>query len=281
MLTIKNLNFSYAKQEGLFSDLSLELSAGNIYGLLGKNGTGKTTLLRLVCGLLFPHEGRCEIFGYRPQDRCTAFLSRVYFIPEEFYMPALTSSEYMKLYAPFYRKFDLEFFQHCLKEFELPHAKRLSTLSYGQKKKFLIAFGMATHCDLLVLDEPTNGLDIPSKSQFRKLLAAAITDDKTFIISTHQVRDVENLIDSVVVLDQGKIIFDHSMSGVAQHLSFEIQSSPPQPSDVFFSEKTLNGYRVVKTNRVGDESQVDLEMLFNAIISDAKGINKLFEGGRK
>ena len=96
---------------------------------------------------------------------------------------------------------------------------------------------MATHCDLLVLDEPTNGLDIPSKSQFRKLLAAAITDDKTFIISTHQVRDVENLIDSVVVLDQGKIIFDHSISGVAQHLSFEAQSSPPQPSDVFFQKK--------------------------------------------
>ncbi len=279
MITIENLKFDYAKQGSLFSDLSLELSAGNIYGLLGKNGAGKTTLLRLLCGLLFPHDGRCEIFGCRPQDRYTRFLSRIYLIPEEFYMPALTATEYVKLYAPFYPKFDLDFFQHGLKEFELSDDKRLSTLSYGQKKKFLIAFGMATHCDLLVLDEPTNGLDIPSKSQFRKLLASAITEDKTFIISTHQVRDVENLIDSVVVLDQGKITFDHSMSSVAQHLSFEIQSKQSLFPDVFFSEKTLNGYRVVKPNREKNESQVDLEMLFNAIVSDPKGINKLFEGG--
>jgi ABC-2 type transport system ATP-binding protein len=208
MLEINKLCFKYKDAKDLFDGLDLQLKAGSIYGLLGKNGAGKTTLLKLIAGMLFPDGGNCNVLGLTPQHRLPQFLQEIYFIPEEFYVPPVTAATYVNLYAPFYNNFDDKIFKEAINEFGLSTDKELTTLSYGQKKKFLVVFGLATNCKLLLLDEPTNGLDIPSKSQFRKLLASMLTADKAFIIATHQVRDLETLIDTVVILDNGKIIFN-------------------------------------------------------------------------
>ncbi|MFP4492003.1 MAG: ATP-binding cassette domain-containing protein, partial [Spirochaetaceae bacterium] len=107
MVDIEGLEFGY-KNTPLFSDLQLKLEKGNIYGLLGKNGAGKTSLLRLAAGLLFPREGEIRVNNRIPAQRSPGFLSEVYILPEEFTLPKLTASAYMDLYAPFYPKFDYD-----------------------------------------------------------------------------------------------------------------------------------------------------------------------------
>ncbi|MBD3392682.1 MAG: ATP-binding cassette domain-containing protein, partial [Chitinivibrionales bacterium] len=188
MVQINDLRFAYRGKKWLFDGLQLNLDGGNIYGLLGKNGAGKTTLLKIICGLLFADRGSSVVLGCNSRHRSPELLQELVFIPEEFHVPSLTAGAYRKYYGPLYPRFSSEDFASYLKEFGIRETERLSSLSYGNKKKFLIAFGLATNCRLLILDEPTNGLDIPSKSQFRKLVAGALADDRVFIISTHQVR---------------------------------------------------------------------------------------------
>lgn len=276
MIQINQMFFEYSKGQHLFEKLSLELAPGNVYGLLGKNGAGKTTLLKLIAGLLFPISGECKVLGFKPGERSPLLLRELFFIPEEFYVPPVKIEEYIKLYAPFYPRFDNDRFNAYRDDFILATAASLSNLSYGQKKKFLLAFGLATGCKLLILDEPTNGLDIPTKSQFRKILAGSMNDERTFIISTHQVRDMENLIDPIIILDEGEIIFNAGLAEVTDHLSVTLQPDEPKPDTVLYYEKVLGGYAVMSQNTDGIDTKIDLEILFNAVINKRAEINTLF-----
>lgn len=277
MIKINQMFFEYSKGQNLFEKLSLELAPGNVYGLLGKNGAGKTTLLKLIAGLLFPISGECKVLGFRPGERSPLLLRELFFIPEEFYLPPVKIEEYIKLYAPFYPRFDSTLFNTYRHDFQLPAQARLSGLSYGQKKKFLIAFGLATDSRLLILDEPTNGLDIPTKSQFRKILAGSMNDERTFIISTHQVRDMENLIDPIIILDEGEIIFNASLAEVTDHLSVTLQPDEPKSDTVLYYEKVLGGYAVMNQNTDGIDTKIDLEILFNSVINKRTEINTIFQ----
>jgi ABC-2 type transport system ATP-binding protein len=193
MIDIKHLEFGYAGDR-LFADLNMQLMPGNIYGLLGLNGAGKSTLLKLMTGLLFPVAGAIEARGREPARREPGFLREVFVLPEELHLPGITGEQYVASLAPFYPRFDHARFARFLNDFELPRNKNLTSFSYGQKKKFLLSFGLASGTSLLVLDEPTNGLDIPSKTMFRRLVAESATEDRIYFISTHQVKDVESLI---------------------------------------------------------------------------------------
>jgi ABC-2 type transport system ATP-binding protein len=269
MIDIKNLNFQYAKkQQPLFQELDCELSAGSIVGLLGKNGAGKTTLLKLMTGLLFPTEGQVSIIGHEPAKRQASLLQDLYFVSEEFHIPAISINSYIKANAGFYPRFDKELLQRLITEFELPETKSLQKLSYGQKKKFLISFALATKCRLLVLDEPTNGLDIPSKAIFRKVLAGSLDEDQLVIISTHQVRDVENLIDRILMLDNGKFIMQKDLFDLSSKLNFST-SSQAEGDDILYSEMVPGGYKVI-TAQANGSSSVDIELLFNAISSGSQ-----------
>lgn len=278
MIAIKDLCFGYSKNNKLFQNMNLEIKKNGICGLLGKNGSGKTTLLKIIAGLIFPREGNCQVAGQVPQQRHPSFLGELYFLPEDIFVPPLTITDYVKYYAPFYPGFNHTLLNGHVQEFDLPCNKRLTEFSHGQKKKFLLAFGLATACRLFILDEPTNGLDIPSKAQFRKLLASAITEEKLFIVSTHQVRDVENLIDSVVILDEGQVIFQQPLDKIAKQLAFVQQQTQPEPDICFYSEKHLNGYTAVIANKNGQDTHIDLEILFNAVLSDKPRIQQLFHG---
>lgn len=273
MINIKNLNFTYAKkQQPLFNELDCDLHAGSIVGLLGKNGAGKTTLLKLMIGLLSPSDGQVDVMGHEPYKRQPSLLQDVYFVSEEFDIPGISINNYVKANSGFYPRFDREILNRLIKDFELPETKSLQKLSYGQKKKFLISFALATKCRLLVLDEPTNGLDIPSKSIFRRVLAGTLDEDQLVIISTHQVKDVENLIDRIIMLEKGKFIMQKDLFDISSKLNFTTAATS-EGENILYSEMVPGGYRVI-TPQVNGNSSVDIELLFNAISSDTEKLKE-------
>jgi ABC-2 type transport system ATP-binding protein len=268
MIQIKNLNFAFPRQKPLFNSLSLHLEAGSITGLLGKNGAGKTSLLKLFSGLLYPNSGEISVLDHNPKKRQVSMLTDIFLVPEEYDIPAISINDYLKANAPFYPKFDYGLLHSILTEFDLKADCNLQRMSHGQKKKFLIAFALATRCRLLFLDEPTNGLDIPSKSLFRKILAGSLDENQLVIISTHQVKDVENLIDKILILDGGKVIFHLPVNEISKKVRF-ISSTSNDIEGAIYSEAVPGGYRLMMPDG-NTETEVDIELLFNAITNGKK-----------
>jgi len=271
------VSFGYSSKKLLFENLSIKLHPGSIYGLLGKNGAGKSSLLRNIAGLLFPTAGKIEVDGYEPRKRQPSFLQDFFLIPEEIHLPSVTVEMYIKTLSPFYPRFDEKQFRDYLKEFDIPEGNKITDLSYGQKKKVLISFGLATNTKHLIMDEPTNGLDIPSKSQFRKVVSSALDAHRVILISTHQVRDLDNLIDSIIILEDSKILLHHSLDEISEKLRFATLVSAEDDNRVLYSEPSLKGYTVVMENWEQEESRVDLERLFNAVMSNPSRIRKIFQ----
>ncbi|WP_316793836.1 ABC transporter ATP-binding protein [Pedobacter frigoris] len=271
MIEISNLTFGYSKDQLLFKDLNLRLSEGHIYGLLGKNGAGKSTLLKNIAGLLHPKEGFCKVGGQKSSDRTPAFLEGLFFIPEELYVPDVSIAQFVKSTAHFYPKFDEALFYKLLCDFDVPEISRLKRLSYGQQKKVVIAFGLAVNTSLLILDEPTNGLDIPSKVQFRKAIASALSDERCVIISTHQVRDLDNLIDTLLVLDRQKLVMNKSIDEILDKVRFT-STSQVEEQDVLYKEQQAIGINTISINRAGGQGKIDMELLFNGITGDNTAI---------
>jgi ABC-2 type transport system ATP-binding protein len=276
MITINNLYFSYSKRYKLFENLNLTLSEGHIYGLLGKNGTGKTTLLNLVSGLLFPAEGKIDVWGQNPEKRRVDFLQNLFLVSEEFDVPDVSPKKYAMLYASFYPHFDAEQYDNYLKEFDVNANSPMQKMSMGQRKKAYIAFALACNTRLLLMDEPTNGMDIPSKAQFRKLIASVATENRCIVISTHQVRDLENLIDTIVVLDEHQIIFNESVDSISEKLSFITYNGANTHTSFLYDEAAALGGKGIAPNDTGTPSRVDIELLFNGITAKDERISELF-----
>ncbi|WP_422079669.1 ATP-binding cassette domain-containing protein [Ulvibacterium sp.] len=275
MLQLENLFYHYPKSKTVLEDVSLTFTEGNIYGLFGKNGEGKSTLMKIMTGLLFPKSGQCKILGQHMSKRSFSSLQNLFLVPEDFELPNLTIGVYEKIYSPFYPAFSKHQFYELLEEFKLHPHEKIARLSFGQKKKVLIAFGMATQTKLLLLDEPTNGLDIPSKSQFRKIMAAAVDQGRSIIISTHQVRDLHSLINHVVILDNCKVVFDHSLSEVSENLWFG-RASKMAKEAILYTENSF-GSKAVMKRLDQEETEVDLELLFNAALNNPKGIQSVLK----
>ena len=274
MIKINNLNFGYSKGKLLFKNMSMQLSAGHIYGLLGKNGAGKSSLLKNLAGLVYAESGTLEVLGYDPAKRQPSLLKQVCFIPEEFYLPSVKIDAFVKANAAFYPDFDHPYFTSLLAEFDIPVEQKLINMSYGQKKKVIIAFGLATQAKLVIMDEPTNGLDIPSKAQFRKIMASVLTDDRCIIISTHQVRDLDNLIDTVIMLDESSIALKASVEEITNKLCFKRVKE--LDDTIIYSEPSLAGYNAVMPNYHQEDSKLDIELLFNAILAEKNKLKPIF-----
>lgn len=277
MVRVDNISFGYSRKSEVFNSFTFEFAAGNIYGILGRNGAGKTTLLRLISGLLYPKSGNCLMNGVKLTHRLPATMSELFFLPEEYELPPITLKKFINVNSVFYPHFSDDDLLKYTDEFELDLKKKLSSFSYGQKKKFLIAFGLATNASLLVLDEPTNALDIPSKSQFRKIMASCISDDRCIVISTHQVRDLENLIDPVVIIEKGEIIFNQTVESIASRLVFGDTEDRPD-AEIIYNAGIEGRKRGVMINNKGTESIVDLEILFNAVIRQQEKMKTIFNG---
>jgi len=276
MFTINQLSFGYNKRFGnLFQDFSLELNAGNVYGLLGKNGAGKSTLIYLMTGLLTPQAGEVLFDGENVRKRLPKTMSDIFLVPEEFDLPHLTLEKYVDINAMFYPRFSMEDMQRYLDIFEMGGDMNvnLNALSMGQKKKVFMAFAFAANTRVLIMDEPTNGLDIPSKSQFRKLVTTGMSDDKLMLISTHQVRDISDILDHVVIIDQSRVLLNTSMADVMSKVAFRPLREGDQP--IFVLQSPFGPLGAVPA-RDGEETKVDLEMLFNATLQNPAAINQLF-----
>ena len=275
MIEIKNLDFSY-KKTPVFSNINLSFPQGAIYGLLGENGVGKTTLLKLICGLQRPGQGTCTVDGMTCYDRLPAMLQRIVFLPDEVQLPDnATPQQYVNELAPFYPTFSQGTFLHLMQELEVEPDRKFKEMSFGQQKKSLIAASLSLGTDYVLLDEPTNGLDIPSKAQFRSILSKMADEGKTIIISTHQVKDVENLIDPIVILSHNAVLLDASVQKITEKLFFEYGGEARE--DALYSELLPGGYMNVVPNTTGEESQLNIEALFNAVLRNKNQINELFK----
>ena len=272
MITLKELSFSYSRKKEVLDRINLEVGSGHICGLLGKNGEGKTTLLNLLSGQIFPDQGSCLVLEEIPSERNARFLQQIFLLPEEISMPEVTAIEYIKMYAPFYPTFRDDICKACVESFEINLSDRLSKMSQGQRKKVAITLALAAHTPLLLMDEPTNGLDIPSKATFRRLVASLIDDNQTVIISTHQVRDLESLIDTVLILDQRQILLNKTLNEIGEKLYF----GPLLPEEkALYSEPAPQGTIGVTARDGKEETAVSLELLFNAAITYPKEIQRI------
>lgn len=278
MIQLQNIQFGYTKNRNIFDDVSLTMEAGHIYGLLGKNGAGKTTLLKIMSGLRFPTSGTATILNENAIWRKSEVLQDIYFLQEEMYVPHLKIEQFEKAFSPFYPNFNHEQFNEYLREFELDKEfGYLDKLSHGQKKKTLIAFALATNTQILIMDEPTNGLDIPSKSTFRRLMASAADETRLVIISTHQVRDLHSLIDMVAILDNGRMVLNASTYEITEKLLFDVDNTKTTEGAVLYTEESPRGAYQVKENVNHIDSNLDLELLFNAAMNNKNAIINLFK----
>ncbi|HOF97932.1 MAG TPA: ABC transporter ATP-binding protein [Paludibacteraceae bacterium] len=277
MIQIKHVEFSYSRNAQLFTGLELSLSPGHIHGILGKNGEGKSTLLKMISGMIFPQKGEIEVLGYEPRKRQPEMLREIFFLPEELPPITLSIENYEKVYAPFYPHFNHEQFQGYLQEFEINSGKsQINKLSYGQKKKVFMAFGLATNTKIVLLDEPTNGLDIPSKAQFRKMTASALEEERIMLISTHQVRDLDSLIDSIIIMNSHQIVFNELCENITEKLLFSYGKEKSEGEEVLYSEENLRGFDQVSINKTGEESKLDIELLFNTVLKNHQRIREIF-----
>lgn len=277
MITLQDIGFSYKRNHPVLESIQLKLKPGSIYGLLGKNGEGKTTLLKIISGLIFPQQGECRVWGENPSERKTALLQHLFLLPEEITFPDVAVRDYLKMYAPFYPSFNREILQTCIESFEIDQQARLSALSQGQKKKVAITLALASNTPLLLMDEPTNGLDIPSKTIFRRLVSSFVDEERIVVISTHQVRDLESLIDAVVILDGRQILLDGSLEEISNRLFFRLVDPQAKESEkILYAEPTPAGQLGVGVNQTGEITPVSLELLFNAAIGNKQQIKQLF-----
>lgn len=275
MITIKDLDYSYpGTRHKVFADFNLSISGNRIYGLLGKNGTGKSTLLYLISGLLRPSKGsEVTVDGLESRRREPEMLREMCLVAEEDTLPNVSLREFIKTYSKYYPRFSDEVLRQCLTDFDMPAGiASLHALSMGQRKKVTMSFALATGCRLLLMDEPTNGLDIPSKALFRKVVAKYMTDDRTMIVSTHQVHDIETLLDHIIIIDGSRVLMDSSVGDITRKYAFRnITTDEATAPDVLYSEPSPMGMAAILNRHDGDEeTQMNLELLFDYVLNNSK-----------
>lgn len=279
MIRIENMSFAYpGRRSNIHTNLSLNLEQNKIYGLLGKNGTGKSTLLYLIAGLLRPTEGTItmettnedtgETANYPTIERHQEVLRDTFLVNEEYTLPAISLDEWSRSLGNFYPAYSEEMFRQCLEDFDIKGNPKLTTLSMGQQKKVIISFALASGVKYLFMDEPTNGLDIPSKAQFRKVVSSCMTDERTIIISTHQVHDIEFLLDHIIIIDNDRLLLNASTSEITEKFVFEYRAPGSPAEGVIYQEPTLQGNATMAYRKSTDpETNLNLELLFNATVS--------------
>ena len=277
MIEIKNLTFSYSRKSApVLYDFSIGINRGKVTGLLGRNGAGKSTLLYLIAGLLTPSEGEILFNGINTRDRNPETLQDIFIVPEEFDLPSIPLMEYVKYNAPLYPRFSYDNLTKYLEMFDMDSSLNLGALSMGQKKKAYMAFALATNTSLLLMDEPTNGLDIPSKSQFRKFIASGMNDDRNIIISTHQVRDIDQLLDHIILINDNEILLNHNTNEITDKFIFKTTDDPQVINTALFSQFSMQGSSVILANNDGTDSELNLETLFNLSIENPQIIKEHF-----
>lgn len=273
MIEIKDLAFSYGKTP-ILKSITTTLEEGRIYDLLGENGVGKTTLLTLLCGLKKVCSGSITTDGENPFDRTPTLLQNQFYLPDEVLPVAMKAECFAKERGAFWPDYDHSKFLEIMKEFENDPAKKMNQMSAGQLKKTYISLALACGCKYIFMDEPTNGLDIPSKTQFRSAIMKYTSDDSTIVISTHQVRDLENIIDPIIILDRQDVLLNASVEEITSKLYFDYGTQLHPES--LYSEQLPGGFIQVYPNTTGEDSKINVEALFNAVHKNKELIKGMF-----
>lgn len=273
MIEIKDLAFSYGKTP-ILKSITTTLEEGRIYGLLGENGVGKTTLLTLLCGLKKVCSGSITTDGENPFDRTPTLLQNQFYLPDEVLPVAMKAECFAKERGAFWPDYDHSKFLEIMKEFENDPTKKMNQMSAGQLKKTYISLALTCGCKYIFMDEPTNGLDIPSKTQFRSAIMKYTSDDSTIVISTHQVRDLENIIDPIIILDRQDVLLNASVEEITSKLYFDYGTQLHPES--LYSEQLPGGFIQVYPNTTGEDSKINVEALFNAVHKNKELIKGMF-----
>ena len=273
MIKTEKLTFGYKARRKVLNDITLELGEGHIHGLLGCNGIGKTTLLKLICGIMRPSSGSVRVDGFDPMTRKPEMFAELMIIPEEFELPNYSLERYATIMQPFYPRFDRDAMRYYATELKVNTKEKLHSMSMGQRKKAYIAFTLACNVRTLLMDEPTNGLDIPSKTVFRRLLASYVDENRMVVISTHQVADVESLLDNIVILDTEGVALAATTTEICSKLKF---GRATEVDNVLYKEMTIAGEMAVMENREDEDTQLNIELLFNAVTADRMAIANIF-----
>lgn len=277
MLQVENISFSYRRgKKNVLHDFSLSLQEGRVYGLLGKNGAGKSTLLYLMSGLLTAKHGKVMYHDVDVRRRLPVTLQDMFLVPEEFELPSISLVSYIELNSQFYPRFSKEDMVKYLHFFEMDMDVNLGALSMGQKKKIFMSFALATNTSLLLMDEPTNGLDIPGKSQFRKFIASGMSDNKTIVISTHQVRDIDKVLDHVLIMDNSHVLLDQSTASICSKLLFVESDDRELAKTALYTLPSVQGNFLMLPNEADEESEINLELLFGATLAAPEKIAGMF-----
>lgn len=273
MIEIKDLAFSYGKTP-ILKSITTTLEEGRIYGLLGENGVGKTTLLTLLCGLKKVCSGSITTDGENPFDRTPTLLQNQFYLPDEVLPVAMKAECFAKERGAFWPDYDHAKFLEIMKEFENDPAKKMNQMSAGQLKKTYISLALACGCKYIFMDEPTNGLDIPSKTQFRSAIMKYTSDDSTIVISTHQVRDLENIIDPIIILDRQDVLLNATVEEITSKLYFDYGTQLHPES--LYSEQLPGRFIQVYPNTTDEDSKINVEALFNAVHKNKELIKGMF-----
>jgi len=278
MLKVENLTFRYSRRKPpVLDNFSMEIGMGKVMGLLGPNGAGKSTLLHLMAGALTPGSGKVLYEGRDIRRRYPSVLSEIFIVPEEFSLPPVSIAEFAKFSSRFYPRFSSEDFSRHLETFEIDSSMKFGSMSMGQKKKAYMCFALACNTSILLMDEPTNGLDIPAKSTFRRFIASNMTDERTIVISTHQVRDIDKILDHVIIIDNKQVLFDRSIAEITERLQFLTTNERQVIASALYSQPNVGGANVILSNDGGVETDVNLESLFGLALSNPHLLNLQFE----
>jgi ABC-2 type transport system ATP-binding protein len=216
VLEIENLNKDY--DDFKLKDVSFALPQGYIMGLIGPNGSGKTTIIKLILNLLRRDGGDIKVFDLDNVNDEVAIKNRIGFVHDTpFFYESLTLNSLRATVAPFYKDWDDGLFYRLLREFDLPARKLFRKLSRGMKMKFALAVALSHHADFIILDEPTSGLDPVFRRELLARLSALIQDEKKSVLfSTHITSDLERIADYITFIHNGRIVFSAAKDEVLE-----------------------------------------------------------------
>lgn len=208
VISVKNLTQRYGKGRIIYSDLSFDVPKGRILGLLGKNGTGKTTTINILMGYLRPQSGECRIFGESITELRPATRERIALLIEGHVQYAfMTIEQIERFYSRFYPKWNRDAYYELMKKLKVSPNQKISTMSCGQRSQVALGLILAQNADLLVLDDFSLGLDPGYRRLFIDYLREfAKAEDKTVFMTSHIIQDLEQLIDDCIILDYGRIL---------------------------------------------------------------------------
>ncbi len=213
IIKAQSLKKSYGKKVVL-DDVSFEIEEGSIVGLLGPNGCGKTTLIKILTGLIKDHTGMIKIANEEPGPYTKSIVA---FLPDKSYLPDwMKPTDAIKYFADFYSDFDKNKAERMVRDFGLDPSQRLKTMSKGQQEKLNLILVMCRQAKLYILDEPLGGLDPAARSAILDLIMSNYAQNATVLLSTHLINDVERIFDRVLMISGGKVIVNSHVNEIRE-----------------------------------------------------------------